>query len=70
MAVKVHISHIFSDILIARSQKPKHISNLATEIGLTGSEVSLYGDKKAKISLSTIDRLKSRTNGSYIVVAG
>ncbi|XP_053964353.1 C-1-tetrahydrofolate synthase, cytoplasmic isoform X2 [Anastrepha ludens] len=59
-----------SDILIARAQKPKHISNLATEIGLTGSEVSLYGDKKAKISLSVIDRLKSRSSGSYVVVAG
>ncbi|XP_067643418.1 C-1-tetrahydrofolate synthase, cytoplasmic isoform X2 [Eurosta solidaginis] len=59
-----------SDIVIARSQKPKHISNLAKEIGLIGKEVSLYGDKKAKISLSTIDRLQSRANGSYVVVAG
>ncbi|XP_036337508.1 C-1-tetrahydrofolate synthase, cytoplasmic isoform X2 [Rhagoletis pomonella] len=59
-----------SDIIIARSQKPKHISNLAKEIGLLGKEVSLYGDKKAKISLSTIDRLESRSDGSYVVVAG
>ncbi|XP_004529194.1 C-1-tetrahydrofolate synthase, cytoplasmic isoform X1 [Ceratitis capitata] len=59
-----------SDIIIARSQKPKHISNLAKEIGLIGREVSPYGDKKAKISLSVVERLKNRSDGSYIVVAG
>lgn len=60
----------YSDIVIARSQKPKHITQLAEEIGLFPSEVSQYGNTKAKISLSVLDRLKEERNGKYIVVAG
>ncbi|KAG6449950.1 hypothetical protein O3G_MSEX006359 [Manduca sexta] len=59
-----------SDIAIARSQKPKDISELATEIGLWPNEVSQYGRTKAKISLSVLDRLKNQRGGKYIVVAG
>ncbi|XP_013170793.1 PREDICTED: C-1-tetrahydrofolate synthase, cytoplasmic isoform X1 [Papilio xuthus] len=59
-----------SDIVIARSQKPKHISRLAEEIGLFPSEVSQYGSTKAKISLSVLDRLRDQRGGKYIVVAG
>ncbi|XP_023940349.2 C-1-tetrahydrofolate synthase, cytoplasmic [Bicyclus anynana] len=59
-----------SDIVIARSQKPKHISVLAEEIGLFPNEVSQYGNTKAKVSLSVLDRLKDQRGGKYIVVAG
>ncbi|XP_045776419.1 C-1-tetrahydrofolate synthase, cytoplasmic isoform X1 [Maniola jurtina] len=59
-----------SDIVIARSQKPKHISQLAEEIGLFPNEVSQYGNTKAKISLSVLDRLRDQRGGKYIVVAG
>ncbi|XP_046971236.1 C-1-tetrahydrofolate synthase, cytoplasmic isoform X2 [Vanessa cardui] len=59
-----------SDIVIARSQKPKHISQLAEEIGLYPNEVSQYGNTKAKISLSVLDRLRDQKGGKYIVVAG
>ncbi|CAH0400476.1 unnamed protein product [Chilo suppressalis] len=59
-----------SDIVIARSQKPKDIAELADEIGLSPSEVSQYGRTKAKISLSVLDRLRERSPGKYIVVAG
>ncbi|KAM3962554.1 LOW QUALITY PROTEIN: pug C-1-tetrahydrofolate synthase, cytoplasmic [Aphomia sociella] len=59
-----------SDIVIARSQTPKDISELAQEIGLFPSEVSQYGRTKAKISLSVLDRLKDQRGGKYIVVAG
>lgn len=59
-----------SDIVIARSQKPKDISELAQEIGLFPNEVSQYGRTKAKISLSVLDRLKDTRGGKYIVVAG
>lgn len=61
---------IFSDIEIARSQEPINIMDLAKEIGLKESEVTLYGNKKAKISLSTLDRLNNVKNGKYIVVTG
>ncbi|XP_053696503.1 C-1-tetrahydrofolate synthase, cytoplasmic [Sabethes cyaneus] len=64
------LEQVPSDIEIARSQTPKDIAVLASEIGLIPSEVSLYGDKKAKISLKTLDRLKNEQNGKYVVVAG
>ena len=32
--------------------------------------MDLYGKKKAKVSLTTLERLKSRKNGKYVVVAG
>lgn len=60
----------FSDIEIASNQNPKNIMGLAKEIGLEESEVILYGNKKAKISISTLDRLKNINNGKYIVVTG
>ncbi|XP_055712427.1 C-1-tetrahydrofolate synthase, cytoplasmic [Phlebotomus papatasi] len=59
-----------SDIEIARSQVPKDVSLLASEVGIIPEEVSLYGTKKAKISLSVLDRLKNNVDGKYIVVAG
>jgi len=59
-----------SDIEVARAQTPKDISLLAQEIGLIPSEFDLYGKKKAKVSLSTINRLSSRQDGKYVVVAG
>lgn len=43
---------------------------LADEIGLLSSEVDLYGKKKAKVSLSALQRLEGRKNGKYVVVAG
>ena len=30
----------------------------------------MYGKKKAKVSLSVLDRLQGRKNGKYVVVAG
>jgi len=59
-----------SDIEIASKQTPKDIDVLADEIGLYPSEVNLYGKKKAKVSLSVLDRLKDVKNGKYVVVAG
>ena len=59
-----------SDIVIARGQEPKDVSQLAEEIGLYPSEVYLYGHKKAKIDLSVLKRLQHQKSGSYIVVAG
>lgn len=37
------------DIDISRSQPPKHIGELANEIGLIPDEVDLYGRTKAKV---------------------
>lgn len=59
-----------SDIAIARAQQPKDIRKLAEEIGLQTNEVHLYGPKKAKVSLKTLERLQDRDDGKYVVVAG
>lgn len=59
-----------SDIEISRGQNPKNIMLLAEEIGLHASEVSPYGSKKAKISLSVLKRMSYQNDGKYVVVAG
>lgn len=59
-----------SDIEISRAQEPKNISILAHEVGLLPGEVSMYGTKKAKISLDVLERLKGVKDGKYVVVAG
>lgn len=60
----------FSDIEIAHSQTPKDINDLASEIGLLPGEVIPYGNTKAKISLSVMERISNNRNGNYVVVAG
>lgn len=64
------IKPVPNDITIARAQQPKDIRILAEEIGLLPNEVHLFGDKKAKISLKTLERLQNRDDGKYVVVAG
>ncbi|XP_005399187.1 PREDICTED: C-1-tetrahydrofolate synthase, cytoplasmic [Chinchilla lanigera] len=59
-----------SDIDISRSCKPKPIGNLAREIGLLSGEVELYGETKAKVQLSALERLKCQPDGKYVVVTG
>lgn len=67
----LHIeSPVPSDIAISRSQEPKHIADLADEVGLLEPEVSLYGSRKAKISLSVLERLQNQPDGKYVVVVG
>lgn len=65
-----NISICYSDIAIARAQVSKDINVLASEIGLLPSEISPYGNKKAKVSLATLDRLAHQKNGKYVVVTG
>ncbi|KAI5946382.1 C-1-tetrahydrofolate synthase, cytoplasmic [Manis javanica] len=59
-----------SDIDISRSCKPKPIGSLAREIGLLSEEVELYGETKAKVLLSTLERLNHQPDGKYVVVTG
>uniref|UniRef100_A0A8C6XGH2 C-1-tetrahydrofolate synthase, cytoplasmic n=1 Tax=Naja naja TaxID=35670 RepID=A0A8C6XGH2_NAJNA len=64
------VTPVPSDIEVSRSCTPKPIGELAREIGLISDEVELYGQCKAKISLSTLKRLKDQPDGKYIVVTG
>ncbi|XP_004624848.1 C-1-tetrahydrofolate synthase, cytoplasmic [Octodon degus] len=59
-----------SDIDISRSCKPKPIGIVAREIGLLSGEVELYGETKAKVQLSALERLKHCPDGKYVVVTG
>lgn len=59
-----------SDIIIAQSQVPKPIADLAVEIGLRSDELESYGKYKAKVELSVLERLAHRKNGKYIVISG
>ena len=56
------------DIEIARRAKLKPIKQIAKKLGLKEKELELYGDYKAKVSLSVLERLKKRKNGKYIDV--
>ncbi len=59
-----------SDIAVSRAQRPKHISRVAAEIGITEGELEPYGAYKAKVDLSVLGRLEHRRNGRYVVVTG
>ncbi|XP_039263410.2 C-1-tetrahydrofolate synthase, cytoplasmic-like [Styela clava] len=59
-----------TDIAIATAQTPKNIRDLAAEVGLLPSEVSAYGNVKAKVSLSTLSRLQDVKDGKYVVITG
>jgi formate--tetrahydrofolate ligase len=56
------------DIEIARRAKLTPIKTIAKKLGLKDKELALYGDYKAKVSLSVLERLKKRRTGKYIDV--
>jgi len=56
------------DLEIAQSAKLKPITEIARQIGIKETELELYGNYKAKISLSILGRLKNKTPGKYIDV--
>ncbi|KXX76371.1 C-1-tetrahydrofolate synthase, cytoplasmic [Madurella mycetomatis] len=59
-----------SDIAISRAQAPKHVTQIAKEIGISNSELEPYGAYKAKVDLSILKRLGHRRDGRYVVVTG
>ncbi|EZG08637.1 hypothetical protein H106_02187 [Trichophyton rubrum CBS 735.88] len=63
-------SPVPSDIAISRSQKPKPITQIASEVGIASHELEPYGHTKAKVSLDVLSRLGHRRNGRYILVCG
>jgi len=59
-----------SDIAISRAQPPKHVTQIAQEVGISPSELEPYGAYKAKVDLGIIKRLAHRRDGRYVVVTG
>ncbi|SCU79150.1 LAFA_0B01090g1_1 [Lachancea sp. 'fantastica'] len=59
-----------SDFEISRAQRPKEITQIASEAGILPIELEPYGSTKAKVKLDILDRLATRENGKYVLVAG
>ncbi|CAN6882660.1 unnamed protein product [Brassica oleracea] len=59
-----------SDIDIANSVEPLHISEIAKDLNLSPLHYDLYGKYKAKVLLSAFDELQDREDGYYVVVGG
>ncbi|NXD08860.1 C1TC protein, partial [Nothocercus nigrocapillus] len=59
-----------SDIEVSRSCIPKPIGQVAKEVGLLPEEVEPYGQTKAKVQLSALQRLQDQPDGKYVVVTG
>jgi formyltetrahydrofolate synthetase len=57
-----------TDIEIAQGAQLKPIALIAEELGLLPEEVELYGEYKAKVRLSVLDRLKDVPDGKYVDV--
>jgi methylenetetrahydrofolate dehydrogenase (NADP+) / methenyltetrahydrofolate cyclohydrolase / formyltetrahydrofolate synthetase len=57
-----------SDIEIAQSVELKKIDVIAEEVGLLPEELEHFGQYKAKVRLSVLDRLKDVPDGKYIDV--
>ncbi len=62
------MSKVPSDIEISRSAHPLKITDIAARAGILPEELEPYGDVKAKVKLSILDRLAGKTNGKYIDV--
>jgi len=59
-----------ADIDIARAAMPKHITQVAHEVGILDHELEMYGTHKAKVSLDVMRRLGHRRDGHYVYVTG
>ena len=57
-----------SDIEIAQEAELKPITQIADEVGLLPDEIELYGQYKAKVNLSVLERLRDVPDGKYIDV--
>jgi formyltetrahydrofolate synthetase len=62
------LSPVPADIEIAQAAELKPITQVAEEMGLRPDELELYGEHKAKIKLSVLDRLADAPDGKYVNV--
>lgn len=62
------MSSIPKDIEIAQSAEIKTILEIAEKAGVAQKELVLYGEHKAKVKLSILERLKDKEDGYYIDV--
>ena len=58
-----------SDVEIARSASPLPIVDIASKLDLGSDDLDLYGEDKAKIRLSALERAEKRAPGNLILVS-
>ena len=59
---------MLTDIEIAQQAKMKDITEIASSLGISSSEIDPYGHYKAKISDDVLNRLKDKKDGKLILV--
>lgn len=59
---------MLSDVEIAQQADPKHIRDVAAELGLAEDDLILYGNDKAKILLDVLERSEDKPDGKLILV--
>ena len=59
---------MLSDVEIAQQAKPKHIRDVAAELGLAEDDLEFYGKDKAKVSLSVFEKRAGEPDGKLILV--
>ena len=57
-----------TDIEIARAARLRPIQEIASGLGLAAGDIDLYGDTKAKIKAAAIERMRSRPDGTLVLV--
>jgi len=57
-----------NDLEITRLKELEHIRDVAARYEIPESDLMLFGESKAKVRLSMLDRLKDQSDGRYIVV--
>ncbi|MBN1203044.1 MAG: formate--tetrahydrofolate ligase [Anaerolineae bacterium] len=57
-----------NDLEIAQAADVRPILEIAARLGLTQDDLDLYGNYKAKVHLSVLEKFKGRPNGKYIDV--
>ncbi len=59
---------MLTDVEIAQQAKPKHIRDVAAEVGLTEDDLIFYGKDKAKVALDVLEKRASKPDGKLILV--
>ena len=59
---------MLSDINISRAHVCKPITEIACQLGINDSEISLHGKNKAKVSLSVAKRLAAKADAKLVIV--
>ncbi len=59
---------MLSDVEIAQQAKPKHVRDVAAELGLTEDDLVFYGKDKAKVALDVLERNAAKPDGKLILV--